>query len=378
LFLPIGFKLERRSLEGKRVKTEPLLEIRNCNDAADFGEKGDGHFFGRAHSEPRMERVPRLRKTSRVLLAALLATIWLLAMIGLGVLSGLGWPLAFGLSLILVVYAFRVRSVRRLVPMVGGVFFVALVWFLLLSPSNDLDWEMEYSKLPEIEVDGSTVNVKSLRNFDWHGATEFDSKWEERSFDLDRLNSVELMVEPFGDSELVAHVMLGFGFEGGERVIVSAEARKQVGEQYGLIAGALRQFELMYVFGSEEDILRLRAIHFESRLFVYPIKANRKFMQKLFVDLCGSANELLEKPQFYATFRRNCATTLLDHINQVHVEKIGSRSEKLFSAQAGKLLYELGYMDTELSFEEAREHFQIDEKIRQYADDPRFSEKIRE
>ena len=151
-----------------------------------------------------------------------------------------------------------------------------------------------------------------------------------------------------------------------------------MGEQYGLIAGALRQFELMYVFGTEEDILGLRAVHFESRLYVYPIKANREFTPELFLDLCKSANALIEKPLFYGTFSRNCATTLLQHIERVHIDKIGSRTETLFSAQAGRLLYDLGYMDTKLSFEEARERFRIDEKARLFAGNPRFSEKIRD
>ena len=325
-----------------------------------------------------MVQAPSLRIFSKVLLVGLLVVVWLIAMVGLGILSTWVWMLPIALTSLLAVYAFRVDSLRRLIPVVGSVFCVTLLWYWLLRPSAERDWREDYSILPQIEIGPSRVLVKSLRNFHWRSSTEYDAKWEDRRYELDDLSSVELMVEPLGDSEWVAHVMLGFGFEGGERLIVSAEARKEVGERYGLLAGAMRQFELMYVFGTEADILDLRAVHDGSRLYAYPIKANKAFIRELFVDFCESANQLREYPRFYATLRRNCATTLLDHIDRVHAENIGGRYETIFPALTGKLLYDLGFMDTLLSFEDAQERFRIDEKARLYVGDARFSERIRE
>lgn len=325
-----------------------------------------------------MSKAPNLGIASKIIVAGFLGALWLGAMVGLGILSGWVWMLPAALTLLLAAYAFRVNSLRRLIPVVGGAVCATLLWYLLLRPSNERNWREDYSIMPQIEIGPSSVLVKSLRNFNWRSSTEYDAKWEDRRYELGDLSSLELMVEPLGDSKWVAHVMLGFGFEGGERLIVSAEARKEVGERYGLLAGALRQFELMYIFGTEADILDLRAVHDGSRLYIYPIKADKAFIRELFVDFCESANQLREHPRFYATLRRNCATTLLEHIDRVHAENIAIRYETIFPALTGKLLFDLGFMDTPLSFEEAQERFRIDEKARRYADDIRFSERIRQ
>ncbi len=306
-----------------------------------------------------------------------LAAVWLAAMVGIGQLSGFGWGIVVMLTVALVVYTFWVRSWKRVSVIVGGFFCVAVLWFFALQPSNDREWWTETSILPRIEIGDTELRIEALRNFKWWGPDEFDVRWEDRSYNLSRLSDLELIVEPFGDSELAAHVMLGFGFEDGERLVVSAEARKEIGEDYDLLPGAFRQFELIYVFGTEDDLIKMRAIHRKSRLYAYPIRANQEFIKRLLIELCDSANQLREHPQFYATLRRNCATSLLRHIDEQLEEKVGLRKETLFPALTGELLYELGFMETEGLFEEAKERFRIDERAQRFAEDERFSEKIR-
>jgi hypothetical protein len=66
------------------------------------------------------------------------------------------------------------------------------------------------------------------------------------------------------------------------------------------------------------------------------------------------------------------------------VDKITPHKVPLFNlrvllpANSDKLAYELGLIDTDLSFEQARVRYFINEKALKYADDMDFSKKIRE
>lgn len=253
--------------------------------------------------------------------------------------------------------------------MITKIFFVFLLVFLgfivMLQPSNHRHWDTDVSVLPKINIDEDQIVIDGFRNFRWDQEGLINAEWDVRTFNLEAIESLALIVEPFKDSDLMAHTMLQFGFADGQKIIVSVEARKEKNEKYGLIQGAMRQFELIYIFGDEHDLLPLRAIHRQAHVYIYPIRADKKFIRNLLLDLIQSANALHTQPQFYRSISDNCTTTLVQHIDR-HVagQKIGLRFETLFPAQTGKLLHRMGFMDTDLSYEEAKKYFRVDDDIR--------------
>jgi hypothetical protein len=70
-------------------------------------------------------------------------------------------------------------------------------------------------------------------------------------------------------------------------------------------------------------------------------------------------------------------STLVRHIDRRLDRKFGWQPEILFNARAGELLHRRGNMDTELNYQQAREHFRIDPLIRTHINDPDFPSKIR-
>ena len=50
--------------------------------------------------------------------------------------------------------------------------------------------------------------------------------WVKKNYYLDKLDSLDLIVEPLGDSRLFAHTMLSFGFGPEQRVVISVEGEK--------------------------------------------------------------------------------------------------------------------------------------------------------
>ena len=260
-----------------------------------------------------------------------------------------------------------------------GLFLVSMLISLLsIQASNDRVWWQGLERLAQIEISASQVKIKNLRNFTWQSIRESDQNWESREYDLSKLRSLDLIIEPFHDSEYMAHTMLSFGFEDQGYVVVSVEARKEIHENYGLVAGALRQFELIYIFGDERDLFGLRAIQRGAKLYLYSIKADEHFIQNLFRQLATSANVLQYKPQFYKSVRSNCTTTLVKHIDRSMQQKIGLRYQTLFPALAGELLYELGYISTNSKFAEVKLAARIDPAVRKYINEADFSSKIRE
>lgn len=295
--------------------------------------------------------------------------LWLSLMTAItGLHHALQWPviLSIGLFLGMVACLYFFRS-QRLLTVLSLTLFLAMMGVVgSLAPSNDRAWIVAHSVLPEFEQTGRHITIRQFRNFTWRDpARPEEIHWEERTYDLEKLHRLDLVVEPFQDSDFLAHVMLRFHFRDQGNVIVSVEARQEKGETYGLIPGAFRQFELIYIFGSERDLMDLRAVHRGTRLYAFPVKADGRFIRDLFRDLAAAAQALHTRPQFYRSIRDNCTTTLVKHIDRHYPRPIGLRYETLFPALTGRLLYEWGYMDTDLTYNRAKEEFRVDERIRE-------------
>lgn len=150
----------------------------------------------------------------------------------------------------------RARPAARL-TLLGG-FLVALLRLLSLEPSNDRDWVPREARTAWAEVDGSRVTVHEVRDARYRTDEDADVRWETRTYDLEGLESVWFLVDPFRGLEVAAHTFVSFGFADGRYLAVSIEARKERGEEYGILPGLYRQFEVIYVAGDERDLIGLR------------------------------------------------------------------------------------------------------------------------
>ena len=92
-------------------------------------------------------------------------------------------------------------AVRRWRWRALGVFAVAflglLAWWSTIEPSNDREWKPEVAVLPHVTFDGDLVTVHNIRNFDYRTASDFTPVYYDKTFDLRRLESVDLSL-PIG------------------------------------------------------------------------------------------------------------------------------------------------------------------------------------
>lgn len=251
------------------------------------------------------------------------------------------------------------------------------IWYFLHQPSNDREWELDQQVLPYAEFDDNKVTVFNIRNFKYESVDQYTSDYYDKTFDLDKLISIDYIVEPFG-SIGAAHTFLSFGFENGDYVAISVEIRKEVGELFSPLKGLFRNYELMYVIADERDVIKLRANYRKNTLYLYPITTSKENMKKLLVDMLTRANTLKEKPEFYNTLTNTCTTNIMAHINKISPGRISWDLRLLLPKNSDVLAYELGFIKNDTPLEELRTKYKINHLSQQYTNNEDFSIKIRE
>ncbi|MBN2023267.1 MAG: DUF4105 domain-containing protein [Pirellulales bacterium] len=247
-----------------------------------------------------------------------------------------------------------------------------------LVPSNDRDWSPDQAVLATADIDGRAVRVKNIRNFRYHGEDRFTADYYDKTFDLDAIRSVDFLVVPFPEMPSMAHTMLSFGFEGDEYVGVSVEIRKEKGETYDPVKGLLGQYELMYVVADERDLIQLRTTQWHNDVHLYHTRATPEQARALFVDVMRRVNQLAAAPEFYNTLTNNCTTNIVGHINRLAPGRVPFDYRVLVAGQADELAYDLGLLDTNSTFDRAREQARVNYLAYLYHDRPDFSARIRQ
>jgi hypothetical protein len=268
------------------------------------------------------------------------------------------------------------RSRRRalvalliLAPLLGG--------WLSVRPRADRVWTPDMVVMPAARFDGDSVHISGIRNVEYRSTEDFTVAHYDKSFDLRALESVWYLVEPFGDMKGPAHTLVSFGFSDGSYVAISVELRREPGESFSPVKGLLKQYELMYVVADERDVIRLRTNYRHDDVFLYPVRATAEQRRRLFVSMLERANRLREHPEFYNTLTNTCTTNIVRHVNEIAPGKVPFSYKVLLPGYSDRLAYDLGLLDTDLPFDEAKARHHINARAVRYADDPAFSTLIR-
>src|ERR1700676_860423 len=103
------------------------------------------------------------------------------------------------------------------------------------TPLNDRDWSPEYARLATAEFigRGPQVIVHNVRNCAYRTATDFDVHYDDRLYDLSKLDRVNYVLVPFAEMPRVAHTFLSFDFHDEDFVSISIEVRRLRGQEIG-------------------------------------------------------------------------------------------------------------------------------------------------
>ena len=245
------------------------------------------------------------------------------------------------------------------------------------EPSNDRDWVADQARLAHGEFVGQRVKVHNIRHCTYNSVDDYVVRYDDRTFDLDQLTAVDFIVVPFEDLPGVAHTMLSFVFEDGEPLCVSVEIRREKGEKFDAAKGILRQYELIYNVADERDVIQKYALHYKYPVYVYRTRATPEQARMLFRDVMDRVNKLVNEPEFYNTLTNNCTTNIRRHINRLSPERVPYDYRVLLPSYADRLAYDLGLLDTNVSFEETKQRARVNYLAYLHRDSSDFSTVIR-
>lgn len=267
-----------------------------------------------------------------------------------------------------------------------GALVLAALWlgyrFIVLQPSNQRDWEYGMETLPHITIDGDVVNVQHIRDFRWSVDAPQSSDYIDRSFDVERLERVWFVEEPFTMApfygfEGVAHTYFVFDFQDQSPVAISVESRRERGEGYDSIRGVFNEYELIYIWGTEQDLTGRRAVLEKNQLYMYPLVGSMDSARQLFLDLAVVSQQLETKPRFYNTLTSNCTNELAKVANEAQPGAIPPNIALIFPGYADNFLYDLGFIPHDAPLDTVRQRYAITDVVAATIDQPDFSRVLR-
>ncbi len=261
--------------------------------------------------------------------------------------------------------------------LIGAVPVLILVfgWYSSMKPKQDAPWLKEYAVLPRVDVQGDSLTVRGIRNFQYRSITDFDVQYYDKVYDLKELSTVDLFLSYWGTTA-IAHSIMSFGFTNGDHLAVSIETRREIGEAYSAVKGFFKIFELIYVIADERDCIGLRVNARNEDVYLYRLKSSLAETKTLLLDYMRKVKQLEDTPDFYNALLTNCTTSIIPHLRAVRPE-FKLHSAVLANGYIDKWRYDTGVWGFEIPFEEFRRRSHINAKVKEAIDSPDFSARIR-
>ena len=265
----------------------------------------------------------------------------------------------------------------------GGLALSFLIWLILrhlsLRPSNDRSWVNDNERMATADFDGDMVTIRNVRDFNWRSTRDFDEGWIDVKINLNKISKIWFVLEYFDPSKRqMAHTIMSFETEDGERIACSIEVRREKGERYHPLKGLFRQYELI-VWATERDVIGVRArcrkksvTHLFEAVVLGP--GNERRMLESYLR---RTNKLSVEPEWYNTITNTCTTNIVGHVNQVYPGRVPRAISILLPGLSPKLLHRNNLVKMTGTLEETLEMSIIDERANSWDESSDFGDWIR-
>ena len=324
-----------------------------------------------------MRRVLRSGATSLITLCLILSAIWANLAITYQLLGPagvrIGACLALDVIALAALLALVLRRRWRAVLIYGAAYAIFLAWSSSISASNDKNWACRCR--PWLHRHCRRRPARDVRNFSWRTEADYIERWEQRTYDLSKLRSLDLfLVYWMGPS--IAHTIMSFGFEDGRYLDFSIELRREQNVQYSAIAGFFKTHELVYIGADERDLMTLRKVRNE-QIQLYRLRTPPERVRALLVEYVKQANDLAARPRFYNTLTTNCTTTIFNMMRAV-TSSIPFDWRIILTGHLPSYLYEHGAVDTRIRLEALRQRADVTSRVDASLSEKEFSSRLRE
>lgn len=293
---------------------------------------------------------------------------------------GIAGAVAFGLAGLAGAVGLWTGAPR--LPLSFAVLFIGLLgWWNGMQPSHQRDWIPELARLPEISREGDKLTVSNLRNFRWRTEADYDQRWETRSYDLTKVEGVDLFLS-YWSGEAIAHLLVSFNFRDSLPLTFSIEVRREKGEEWSSLAGFFRVYEMAYVAADERDVVGLRTHARGEDVRMFRLRASPEQAREVLLAYVADVNRLAAQPRWYNTIATNCTTVVYRLVRSVAPESSFAPPldpRVLLSGYLPGYLKDIGAVRQDLPLEELVRLGRISERAKAISlDDPDFSRLIRE
>jgi len=326
-----------------------------------------------------------LRRAGRILIGCLLALIVLAATVWVSFAlwyrlpapepaRALAGVLFAALGLATVVAIFSRRRFHGL-AVFALAFGAVLIWWNTIKPLRDADWAPDVARQVTGTRQGELLTLTNVRNFEWRSATDFTERWEERTYDLSKLRTLDLFMSYWAGPEM-AHVIMSFGFEDDRYLAWSIEVRRRKGGQFSPVADLFKSNPLVIIAADERDVVGVRSNIRGEDVQIYRLRTPPEAALKLLLEYLDDANALSTTPEFYNSISTNCTTTIVKMIRAVG-DMIPLDWRLIVNGYLPEYAYEQRALDTRLPLPELRARAHIDERALAAGLSPDFSRAIR-
>jgi len=177
----------------------------------------------------------------------------------------------------------------RAVLIYAGAYAIFLTWSSSISASNDKSWAADVAHGITGIVEGDRLSSSNVRNFSWRTEAEYTERWEQRTYDLSKLRSLDLfLVYWMGPS--IAHTIMSFGFEDGRYLDFSIELRRTQNDQYSALADFFKTHELVYIGADERELMTLLKVR-DEQIQLYRLRTPPARARALLVEYIKQASK---------------------------------------------------------------------------------------
>ena len=252
---------------------------------------------------------------------------------------------------------------------------------LSLRPSNDRSGVNDNERQAKAEFDGDEVTIRNVRDFEWRSGRDFDERWIDLKLNLTEVEKIWFILEYFDPKRRqMAHTIMSFEMSDGTRLACSIEVRRERGERYHPIKGLFRQYELIYVWATERDVIGVRTrcrkksvTHLFEAVVLGP--GNERRMLESYLK---RTNKLSESPEWYNTVTNTCTTNIVGHVNEVYPGRVPRALAILLPGLSPKILQRNNLVRMNGTVEETMRRSIIDERAKTWSGDSDFGDWIRE